>query len=1059
MQTMATRIVLAALMLAAALPAAAAGFEVNPMIGTGGIGYGVGSTYPGPSLPFGMARPGPDSARLGKHVSFHHCSGYHYTDNQVRGFSSFRLSGIGIADYGNVLVMPTLNRSGDYQRESSYRAGFSHKDETASPGYYSVVLERSRIRAELTASPHCGMHRYSFPPGKKGRVVFNAAHAILPRDICDARIEVTEDGSLLTGKVVNCGGFTGRNGGVEIFFASRLDAPMRDWGYFGDGGGAWVEVEGEGPVTVFVGISFISVEQAIKHLDLETRGLGFDELRERAAAAWKQALSRIEISGGSPEERTIFYTALYHTMLMPTDLTEAGGLYRGFDEAVHEAKGFRYYSDFSLWDTFRTLHPLLVLIEPDRTRDMLQSLVMMARQGGYLPKWPTAYRYTSCMIGASADNFIADAYLKGIRGFDAEDAYQAARLLAVSAVPEGHGYAGRVGIEEYMASGYVPSDLFGSAASRTIEFSYNDWCLANLARALGHDDDVRMFMERSKNWRNLWDGRTGYLRGRKSDGSFAGPFLPWAWTGYYVEGNARQWLWAPFHDVEGMIELMGGRQAFVERLEEFFEKASRRPDTLLWDNFYWHGNEPDIQAAYLFDLAGRPDLTQKWVRWVMEKKYKDAPNGLDGNDDCGTLSAWYIFSALGFYPLAGSDLYLIGSPLFDKAVVHLKGGDLVIRAVGEPGENVYVRSVTLNGRRLEEPWFRHGEIASGGELVFEMSAAPNRELVAAQSKEILAEVDKNPGAAFIDWAWLKNPILSEPDRMLKDQAVVYQDGWFYVFASTRFADDDPEALTRTPCFYRTRDFKSYECMYDHDLDVAWGGAVKTGTGSPDVTLIDDAWHMVWQSGPDSTRRRNLFYSTSSDLMEWAPARQMNPSLGLTARRIDGALARDGGYYYLGYKSRQRFRVTRSRDQALDGHWLRSRAASAGGNWAENYQFIRIDGTWRMIATARDPKKPLSTGYTDSHEPFIYTMDGDGTEFEHWTRWVDKRHLDIPYEDWNRVMHANSAFLCDWRGHDGYFYLFYAGASDNESFQGRGHGKIGVARSRDLAHWTTPDGRR
>jgi predicted alpha-1,2-mannosidase len=699
--------------------------EVNPFIGTGGMGYGVGSAFPGPCVPFGMARPGPDTARLGTHVSFHHCGGYHYFDNQIRGFSHTRLSGIGLTEYGNVMVMPTLNMSGRYGRESSYRADFDHASETASPGYYGVTLKGSGIRAELTATHHCGLHRYTFPKKGPGRIIVNAAHAISEKAICGAEVEADPDDGEIFGKVHHCGSLTRRNGGVEIFFAARINGPVRHSGLDKQNAVAWMEVDSgpDRPVEVAVGISFISVSQARAHLDEEIGQKSFDMVKAEAEASWREALSVIEITGGTADQRAMFYTALYHSMIMPTDFTEAGGLYRGFDERVHKAEGFRYYTDFSMWDTFRTLHPLLNLIAPDRSADMMQSLVTMAEQGGYLPKWPTAYRYTSCMIGASADNVIADAYLKGVRGFDAERAYRAMRDLAMNPVPEPAGYDGRAGVREYIDLGYVPADRYGGAASRTIEFSYNDFCIAQMARAMGNEEDYEMFMERSKNWQNIRDERTGYLRGRKSDGSFKGPFVPWSWTGYYVEGNARQWLWAPLHDAQGLIEVMDGPEAFVERLNEFFEKSAKRPDTFLWDNFYWHGNEPDIHAAYLFNYAGRPDLTRKWVRWIMEAKYKNAPNGLDGNDDCGTLSAWYVFSALGFYPVAGTDAYLVGYPLFERAVLHLRGGDLDIRTGGGPAGHARPVKVLLNGRPLSGPWFRHSEIASGGELVFETDQA------------------------------------------------------------------------------------------------------------------------------------------------------------------------------------------------------------------------------------------------------------------------------------------------------------------------------------------------
>jgi len=698
--------------------------EVNPMIGTGGIGYGVGSAYPGACVPFGVARPSPDTSYLGSAPSFHHCGGYHHGDNVIRGFSHVRLSGVGIADYGNVLVMPTSNRSGLYSSESSYQSLFSHSSEEASPGYYAVTLLGSGIRAELTATAHCGVHRYDFGGGV-GRVIVDARHAIMLRDVLEAEAEVDEDAREVSGRVFTAGGFTGRNRGVEVFFVARFESEFLDRGEFGDGGGVWVDVDADEPVVLAVGISYISLDQARRHLNEEVGDRGFDDVLSEAERLWEEALSPIDVVGGTPDQRAIFATSLYHVMIMPTDFTEAGGLYRGLDDEVHVAEGFRYYTDFSLWDTFRTLHPLLNLIDHKRSGDMMRSLVVMAEQGGYLPKWPTTYRYTNCMIGASADNAIADAVMKGVPGFDVETAYRAMRELAMGPPPEGHDFGGRVGIEDYVELGYVPVDKHGGAASRTIEFSYNDWCLAQVAKKLGKDGDYRLFMDRSRNWRNIWDEKSGYLRGRKSDGSFKGPFAAWSWTGYYVEGNARQWLWAPLHDAPGLIEIMGGPDAFVERLEEFFAKSATRPNTLLWDNFYWHGNEPDIHAAYLFNFAGRPDLAQKWVRWTMDKKYQNAPHGLDGNDDAGTLSAWYVFSAIGFYPLAGSDLYLIGSPIFEQATLNLPGGVLKVMTTADPADNLYVEGVTINGRELDGPWFRHAEIAGGGEIVFSLTDTPS----------------------------------------------------------------------------------------------------------------------------------------------------------------------------------------------------------------------------------------------------------------------------------------------------------------------------------------------
>ena len=724
-----TIIVLA--LLPAAVGAVATG-DVNVFIGTGGRGFGIGSDFPGPCLPFGMARPGPDTANLaGVSLNFYHCGGYHYPDNALRGFSSYRLSGIGVADYGDVRVMPTLKLSGDYRDEASYRQYFSHYTETARPGYYAVTMWPSGIRAELTAAQHAALHRYNFPRKVRARILIDAGRAI-GKDVCSAEMALDEDKGTVTGKLLSCGSLSGRSGGTEMFFAARLRGKVIDAGLVRGPGKenqplavAWLEGEfgPDAPALVEVGLSFISVAQARLHLN-EVEGRSFDEVASAAEAAWAKELRIVEVEGGTAQQRAIFATALYHSFIQPTDFTEAGNLYRGFDERSHEAIGFRYYTDFSLWDTFRTLQPLLNLLLPARAGDMMRSLVTMAEQGKTLPRWPTAYRYTGCMIGMSADNVIADAVLKGITNFDVARAFDAGLWAATVPAPEDAHYDHREGLADYLRLGYVPANAMNGSVSRTIEYSYNDWCLAQTARYLGRDADYRMLMERSKKWRKLYDPKTGYLRAKTSDGAWSGRFNAWYWASYYTEGNARQWLWAPVHDMPGMIELMGGPAEFTRRLNHFFAAAARRPGSVAPDFFYWHGNEPDIHAAYLFNFSGRPDLAQKWVRWVMATKYRNRPAGIDGNDDCGTLSAWYVFSALGLYPLAGSDLYFVGAPTFKRAVLHLPGGDLTIRADPDPARAPYTKRVTINGRELKGCWLRHREIVSGGEIVFEMSAIP-----------------------------------------------------------------------------------------------------------------------------------------------------------------------------------------------------------------------------------------------------------------------------------------------------------------------------------------------
>jgi predicted alpha-1,2-mannosidase len=721
--------------------------DVNVFVGTGGRGFGFGATYPGPSVPFGAARPGPDTWGGALHAPFHHFGGYHHDDRVIRGFSHTRLSGIGVPDYGNLRVMPVPADGRDPRAAESWHARFSHASERARPGYYAVRLEDAGVDVELTASAWAAVHRYTFSAGGRWRVLVDALASIDRGGARDARVEVDAvvGAREVRGRLVCSGALTGRSGGVEVFFCLRVRGEVRGAGVFGAGEvewsgevpdgdaavmlgdrGAWVEVEAgpDAPVEVAVGLSYISVVQARRHLEEQVGDRGFDAVRAAAEARWRDALTRVDLGGGAREQRRILRTALYHALVMPTDITEAGGLYRGLDKKVHRAEGFRYHTDLSLWDTFRTQMPLLCVLYPERARDILRSLVRMAGEGGWLPKWPTGTGYSSCMIGTSADIAIADAWLRGVRDFDVEAAFRAAMKTAEAPTPPGAGYAGRRGVDRYIELGWVPNDEVGDAASRTIEFSWADGALANLARALGHDGEARRLEARSHYWKNLWDPKRRFLRGRDADGSFAWLFSEALWTSEWTEGNARQWLWAPLHDADELVRQLGGPEPFAKRLERFFERSRGRRSTLLPAGGYWHGNEPDIHAAYLFSWAGRPDLTQRWVRWVMGRSYADAPAGLDGNDDCGTLSAWYVWSAAGIYPVAGSARYVLGAPRFPRMTLRRPGGDLTVRCQGDPETQLYVKAVTLNGEPLTRPFLKHGQIAGASELVFTLSSEP-----------------------------------------------------------------------------------------------------------------------------------------------------------------------------------------------------------------------------------------------------------------------------------------------------------------------------------------------
>jgi len=710
--------------------------EVNVFVGTGGLGFGVGSTSPAACVPFGMVRLGPDTSWNGINPIFAHNVGYWYQDNEIRGFSHTRLSGIGVTDYGNIRFMPGIGKAEKRLSEKAYKSNFRHRDELADPGYYSVVLKDSGIKAEFTASKDAGFHQYTYPSGKNAVLILDLSRAVLDQYACGGGIKIDSQAREIFGWQKVCGSFTARSGGVKYYFFARLSEPIQDFGilhnekilakaseaetgkitaYFDFG-------TLEKPLRVKVGISLISVDQAKRNVDEQIPDWDFNRVREDAKASWEKALAKIEVKGGTKDQRGIFYSAIYHSYIMPTDLTEQGGAYLGLDSKVHQADFGTYYSDFSIWDTFRNLHPLMVLIEPKRSADMLKSLVKMSEQGGFLPRWPTANIYTNCMTGTFADCVIADNYLKGVTDFDAEKAYQNMRQIATEPTPKGHPYSGRPGIPDYLKFGYLPSDK-GEPTSSTLEYAYCDFCIAQLASRLGKTEDAIAFYRRAEYYKNNFDPQTGFFRPRKSDGEFQTPFSPLLWGVDYTEGDAWHWLWTNWYDPEGMAELFRGKDKMIGRLLEFFENSARQKTNALPNNYYWHGNEPDMHAAYMFSQLGRPDLTQKWVRWVIETKYKNAPDGLAGNDDCGTMSAWLIFSSLGFYPLAGTDLYYLTSPLFPEAVMHLQKGDLKIVAKGAP-EKIYLQSVKLNGKPLDRVWIKHQEIINGAELTFELSDQP-----------------------------------------------------------------------------------------------------------------------------------------------------------------------------------------------------------------------------------------------------------------------------------------------------------------------------------------------
>lgn len=727
------------------------GRSVNPFIGTGSYPWVCGNNFPGAMVPLGMVRLGPETVSWLNGKRALNTSGYYYGDNQVLGFSHTRLNGTGATDGGHFLIVPALAAVDLKTFRQGQITKFSHSDEIASPGYYAVRLPELGTLVELSATARVGLHRYTFSKTTTPHLLVDVSNALGGKRSREAEVRVLPEARELEGSVRTFGTFAGRYGGIKVYFAARFDQPFASFGTWsgdkfsasqtaaqGDRVGADLSFNLTNPpavVTLKLAISYVSVANARANLETETAGKDFDLVLSEAQRAWENQLSLIRIHGGTEKQRTIFYTALYRVFQMPTLFNDVNGEYLGFDRKVHQAEGFRYFTDLSLWDTFRTTHPLYTLIAPGDQRDMLMSLVKMLEQGGWLPRWPSGHGYSNSMLGTPADIVVAEAYLKGVRDFDVEKTYQAMRRTALEPAPPGAAFSGREGVADYLRFGYCPYDRMDESVVRTLEFAWADHAISLLAEALGHQEDAELFRKHSQFYRNLWNPVTQYFQPRDSRGTFFEPFKPLLLTYFdrkgkftrgYVEGSALQWRWGAPHDAPGMISLFKGREYFVEELDRFFAKSD--PALGRWNPgpYYWHGNQPDIHAAYLFNDAGRPDLTQKWSRWVAEHKYGDDYDGLDGNDDGGTLSAWYVFSALGLYPVAGTDKYELGSPLCEKMEVKLKDKPLVILAENWLPTNWYVQKVWLNGASLDRTWIKHAEIEHGGLLKFVMGPVPGR---------------------------------------------------------------------------------------------------------------------------------------------------------------------------------------------------------------------------------------------------------------------------------------------------------------------------------------------
>ena len=697
---------------------------VNPFIGTGYHGH----TFPGAAWPFGQVQLSPDNGTQG----WDWCSGYHYSDSTLAGFSHLHLSGTGIGDLADISFLPVTEEitlivgeeNSDFVKR--YAGQYTHDEELAEPGYYSVTLKNNRVKAELTVTERAGMHRYTYPEEGEKNIVINLGFAINWDKPYQTEISVV-DSCMVTGSRLSHGWAADQH----VYFAVRFSQPVQ--------ASAITDIGGEGrsvgcfsftgrELIAKVGISSVSAQNALENLDSSLPDWDFEATRKAASDAWEKELSGIRISSPDENLKTIFYTALYHTMIAPALFSDLNGEFKGVKGDVQKAEGYKRYTVFSLWDTYRALHPLLTITQPERVNDMIKSMLDHYKQTGLLPVWELEGNETFCMVGNHSIPVIAEAILKDIGDFD--------RNLAINAMLETSVFD-RDGMKLYDSLGFMPAELIKQSVAKSEEVAIDDWSVAAAAQKLGREAEAGYFMNRSKNYRNYFDKETGFMRGKLSSGEWTTPFDP-AYSKHegsdYTEGNAWQYLWLAPHDVYGLMKLLGGEEKFADKLDSLFtveegvkgEEASADISGLI--GAYAHGNEPGHHTTFLFNYAGREWRTQELNRQIQTTMYLNTPVGLCGNEDCGQMSAWYIFSALGFYPVNPCDLkYQFGSPLVKEARVEISPGKFfTVKAPKASAENKYIREVSLNGRMLDRTYITWAEIIDGGTLEFIMGPSPRK---------------------------------------------------------------------------------------------------------------------------------------------------------------------------------------------------------------------------------------------------------------------------------------------------------------------------------------------
>ncbi len=753
---------------------------VNPFIGTGGHGH----TYPGATMPFGMMQLSPDTRLDG----WDGCSGYHYSDSYIYGFSHTHLSGTGVSDYGDILLMPTneVNFNNGSDGKKGYRAHFSHDNEVAGPGYYKVRLDSKNIDVELTVSERSGIHKYTFPKNEKQIVILDLEHR---DEVLNAKATVysnTEIGGLRHSKAWATK--------QMLFYNLQFSRPFKNMTFLNDTGeGKHVKAAFEfdandnQTLEIKIGISAVDEAGAKQNLQEEIGEKTFEEVKTEAQKVWETQLEKLVVESDNIDYKTNFYTSMYHTMIAPNLYQDVDGRYRGMDLKVHQTTDFNYYTVFSLWDTYRAAHPLYTIIEPERTNDFINTFLAKYDEGGIIPIWDLSGNYTGCMIGYHAVPVIADAYLKGIKNYDVAKAFTAMKHSATR---------DKLGLKSYKEFGFIPVEEESESVSKTLEYAYDDWTIAQMAKSLGKTEDYKTYTERAQYYKNVFDPESQFMRGRFRNTWFA-PFDPYEVNFNYTEANSWQYSFYVPQDVSGFMKLLGGKEQLETRLDELFVAESETSGRHQVDitgliGQYAHGNEPSHHMAYLYNFVNKPHKTQEKIHQILTELYTNTPDGISGNEDCGQMSAWYIFSSMGFYPVTpGSNNYIIGTPLFEKASINLESGkQFTIIANNLSDSHIYVENVSLNGVDLNRAYVTHDDIINGGTLVFTMTNNP---------AEWGTKAGQEPKTSIDEHLIVAAPFIAKGDVAFKEQTEVVLE------------NVDPEAAI----FYKLgeTEFKKYETPF------------------------------------------------------------------------------------------------------------------------------------------------------------------------------------------------------------------------------------------------------